>query len=198
MGGSSRRLGIDQENRLMGRGVSYCATCDGSFYRDMEVAVIGGGDTAVEDANYLSRMCKKVYLVHRRDSLRAVKSLQDEVFRNPKVEIIWDSVVEDIEGKDAVEALKLRNVRTGESSRINIEGVFVAIGINPNTKLVQGVVELSESGHIITDENMNTNIPRVMACGDIREKNLRQVVTAAADGAIAAYSAERQVDSCDC
>ena len=198
MGGSSRRLGIDQENRLMGRGVSYCATCDGSFYRDMTVAVIGGGDTAVEDAIYLSRMCKKVYLVHRRDSLRAVKSLQQEVFHNPKVEIIWDSVVEDIEGTEAVEALKIRNVKTEETSTVKIEGVFIAIGMNPNTKLVEGVVDLSESKHILTDENMNTNIPRVMACGDIREKNLRQVVTAAADGAIAAYSAERQVDSCDC
>ncbi len=198
MGGSSRRLGLDQENRLMGRGVSYCATCDGSFYRDMTVAVIGGGDTAVEDANYLSRMCKKVYLVHRRDSLRAVKSLQDEVINNPKVEIIWDSVVEDIEGTEAVEALKIKNVKTDEISTVKIEGVFVAIGINPNTKLVEGMVNLSPSRHIITDENMNTNIPRVMACGDIREKNLRQVVTAAADGAIAAYSAERQVDSCDC
>jgi thioredoxin reductase (NADPH) len=198
MGGSYRKLGLDQENRLMGRGVSYCATCDGSFYKDMTVAVIGGGDTAVEDANYLSRMCKKVYLIHRRDALRAVKSLQQEVFNNPKVEIIWDSVVEDIEGVEAVEALKIKNVKTEKLSTLKIDGVFVAIGINPNTKLVEGVIELSESGHILTDENMNTKIPRVMACGDIREKNLRQVITAAADGAIAAYSAERQVDSCDC
>ncbi len=198
MGGTSRRLGINQESKLMGRGVSYCATCDGAFYRDMTVAVIGGGDTAVEDANYLSRMCSKVYLVHRRDELRAAKSLRDEVFANPKVEILWDSVVDDILGKEEVEGLSLKNVKTGELTKIDVSGVFIAIGMNPNTKLVKGVVDLSESGHIITDENMNTNIPRVMACGDIREKNLRQVVTAAADGAIAAYSAERQVDNCEC
>lgn len=198
MGGSSRKLGLEQENRLLGRGVSYCATCDGSFYKDMTVAVIGGGDTAVEDANYLSRMCKKVYLVHRRDELRAAKSLQDEVFKNPKVEIIWDTVVEDIEGTEAVKALKIKNVKTSAVKSLDIEGVFIAVGINPNTKLVENDVELSKSGHIITDENMNTKIPRVMACGDIREKSLRQVITAAADGAIAAYSVERQVDMCDC
>lgn len=198
MGGNSRKLGLDQESRLMGRGISYCATCDGSFYRDMTVTVVGGGDTAVEDANYLSRMCKKVYIVHRRDELRAVKSLQDEVLNNPKVEIVWDSVVEDIVGTEVVEAVKVKNVKTNKITNLQSDGVFIAIGITPNTKLVEGLVELSKSGHIITDENMNTKIPRVMACGDIREKNLRQVVTAAADGAIAAYSAERQVDSCDC
>jgi len=198
MGGTARRLGMDQENRLMGRGVSYCATCDGAFYRDMTVAVIGGGDTAAEDATYLARMCKKVYMVHRRDELRAVKSLQDEVLKNPKVEVIWDTVVDDIEGTEEVKAIDLRNVKTGETRKLEVDGVFIAIGIDPNTKLVEGVVDLSKSGHILTDEDMNTNIPRVMACGDIREKNLRQVVTAAADGAIAAYSAERQVDICEC
>ncbi|MCD6321700.1 MAG: thioredoxin-disulfide reductase [Clostridiales bacterium] len=193
MGGSPRKLGLPSENNLMGRGISYCATCDGSFYRDMDVAVIGGGDTAVEDANYLSRLCKKVYLVHRRDELRATKTLQDDVFKNSKVEIVWDSVPESINGDMSVESINVKNKKTGDVRTLEVSGVFVAIGSNPNTELIKDKLKMSESGYIVTSEDMQTSIAGVFACGDIRDKLLRQVVTAAADGAIAAYAAEKYI-----
>ncbi|MBN2557919.1 MAG: thioredoxin-disulfide reductase [Clostridia bacterium] len=193
MGGSPKELGLPEESLLKGRGISYCATCDGSFYKDKTVAVIGGGDTAVEDALYLSRLCKKVYLIHRRDSLRATKSLQVELFRNKKVEIVWDSVIKGILGDQAVEGMNIANVKTNEETRIDVEGIFVAIGANPNTGLVKGKVRISDEGYIVTDEEMKTDIPGVFACGDIRQKAFRQVITAAADGAIAAYSAEKHI-----
>ena len=177
-----------------GRGVSYCATCDGALFRDMEVAIIGGGDTAVEDANYLARMCKKVTIIHRRDKLRATKVLQDKIFNNPKVEVIWDSVVDGILGQDSVEKLIVKNVKTNDLATLNIEGVFVAIGSTPNSKLISDKVKMSDYGYILTDEYMRTDIPGVFACGDIREKPLRQVVTAAADGAIAAFFAEKHIE----
>lgn len=192
-GGTARKLGLPNEEKLIGRGVSYCATCDGSFYRDKTVAIIGGGDTAVEDANYLSRLCEKVYIVHRRDELRAAKSLQTEVFNNPKVEVVWNSVVDGINGKDSLESVKLRNTKTDEITKLGLDGVFVAIGSTPNTTLVKNKIELSESGHIVTDENMQTNLPNVYACGDVREKSFRQVVTAVADGAIASFIAEKNI-----
>ena len=193
MGGSPRKLGLPSENNLMGRGISYCATCDGSFYRDMDVAVIGGGDTAVEDANYLSRLCKKVYLVHRRDELRATKTLQEDVFKNPKVEIVWDSVPESINGDMTVESINVKNKKTGDVRMLEVSGIFVAIGSNPNTELIKDKLKMSESGYIVTGEDMQTSISGVFACGDIRDKLLRQVVTAAADGAIAAYAAEKYI-----
>lgn len=194
MGASPRALGVKGEGMFKGRGVSYCATCDGALFRDMEVAIIGGGDTAVEDANYLSRMCKKVYIVHRRDELRAVKVLQDKVLGNPKIEILWNSVVDGILGNDTVEKIIIKNVKTEELSTIDVEGVFVAIGSTPNNKLIKGKVETSDYGYILTDEYMRTNIPGVFACGDLREKPLRQVVTAASDGAIAAFFAEKHIE----
>ena len=194
MGASPRALGVKGEGMFKGRGVSYCATCDGALFRDMEVAIIGGGDTAVEDANYLARMCKKVYIVHRRDELRAVKVLQDKVLNNPKIEVIWDSVVDGILGNDTVEKLIVKNVKTENLSTLDIEGVFVAIGSVPNAKLIADKVEMSNYGYILTDEYMHTNIPGVFACGDIREKPLRQVVTAASDGAIAAFFAEKHIE----
>ncbi len=193
MGGSPRKLGLPSENNLMGRGISYCATCDGSFYRDMDVAIIGGGDTAVEDANYLSRLCNKVYLVHRRDELRATKTLQDDVFKNPKVEIVWDSVPESINGDMSVESINVKNKKTGDVRTLEVSGIFVAIGSNPNTELIKDKLRLSASGYIVTGEDMQTSIAGVFACGDIRDKLLRQVVTAAADGAIAAYAAEKHI-----
>lgn len=194
MGASPRALGVKGEGTFKGRGVSYCATCDGALYKDMEVAIIGGGDTAVEDANYLARMCKKVYIIHRRDKLRATKVLQDKVFNNPKVEIIWDSVIDGILGNDTVEKLIVKNVKTDNLTTLDIEGVFVAIGSTPNAKLITDKVKMSDYGYILTDEYMRTNIPGVFACGDIREKPLRQVVTAASDGAIAAFFAEKHIE----
>ena len=193
MGGTSRKLGLKGEERLTGRGVSYCAVCDGSFYKDKTVAVIGGGDTAAEDANYLSRICSKVYLVHRRSELRAAKSLQDEVMNNPKVEIIWDSIVESINGDTGLESMNLKNVNTNEITALETDGIFVAIGAYPNTSLVKDKVQLSKTGYITTNEDMRTNIDNVFACGDIREKSFRQVVTAVSDGAIAALAAEKNI-----
>jgi len=193
MGGSPRKLGLPSENNLMGRGISYCATCDGSFYRDMDVAIIGGGDTAVEDANYLSRLCNKVYLVHRRDELRATKTLQDDVFKNHKVEIVWDSVPESINGDMSVKSINVKNKKTGDVRALEVSGIFVAIGSNPNTELIKDKLRMSQSGYIVTGEDMQTSIAGVFACGDIRDKLLRQVVTAAADGAIAAYAAEKYI-----
>lgn len=195
MGASPRELGVIGESSFRGRGVSYCATCDGALFKDMAVAVIGGGDTAVEDANYLSRMCKKVFLVHRRDELRAVKILQDKVLNNPKVEILWDSVVDGIFGNDTVEKIIIKNVKTEKLSTLNVDGVFVAVGSTPNNELIKDKLAMSDYGYILTDEYMKTNISGVFACGDIREKPLRQVVTAASDGAIAAVFAEKHIES---
>ncbi|MCX8130945.1 MAG: thioredoxin-disulfide reductase [Clostridia bacterium] len=193
MGAYPRLLGLPGEKRLTGSGVSYCATCDGAFFKNMTVAVVGGGDTAAEDALYLSRFCSKVYLIHRRDTLRAAKVLQNAMFTNSKVEFIWNSVIEDIYGKFSVEGLQLRNLRTDEVFDVQVDGLFVAVGNIPSTNLVKGKVELNQWGYIVTDENMQTNIFGVFAAGDIREKPLRQVITAASDGATAAYSAERYI-----
>lgn len=195
MGGSPRKLGFPAETEFMGRGVSYCAVCDGSFYRGQEVAIIGGGDTAVEDAVYLSRLCSKVYIIHRRDELRAAKTLQDEVVNNPKIEIVWDSVIRNINGETFVENIDISNKKTAQERTIPVSGVFVAIGTIPNAVLIKDKIKLSDSGYILTDENMQTSVSGVFACGDIREKMLRQVVTAASDGAIAAYSAEKYIGS---
>jgi thioredoxin reductase (NADPH) len=196
MGSYPRTLGLLQESKLKGRGVSYCATCDGAFYKDKTVAVIGGGNTAVEDAIYLCRMCKKVYLIHRRDELRASKLLQEAAFNEEKLEFVWNSVVEDITGDEFVTGVKVKNVKTGECTDINLEGIFMAIGTIPNSELAIGKVETTDSKYIITDDNMKTNVNGVYAAGDIRDKLLRQVVTAAADGATAAYAAEKYITEC--
>jgi len=193
MGASPRELGLPKEREFRGAGVSFCATCDGAFYKNKTVAVIGGGDTAAEDAIFLTRFCSIVFLIHRRNSLRAAKLLQEEVMNNPKIEIIWDTVVEEILGSFGVEGIRIRNLKTNDISHLKLDGIFVAIGTVPNTELVKGVVDLDENGYIITDENMATNIPGVFAAGDIRHKTLRQVITAASDGAIAAYMAERYI-----
>lgn len=190
MGASPKTLGLPKEDLFRGSGVSYCAVCDGALFKGRTVAVVGGGDTAAEDALYLSRFCPKVYLIHRREKLRASRILQKELFNNKKVEIIWDTVIEEIIGLYGVEGIRIRDVRTDKTRELAAEGLFVAIGSTPNTSLVQGKIKLDETGYIITDEKMQTNIPGVYAAGDIRSKYLRQVITAAADGAIAAYSAE--------
>lgn len=192
-GAYPRELGIEKEKKLRGAGVSYCATCDGAFYKGKTVAVVGGGNTAVEDAIYLCRFCKKVYLIHRRNELRANTLLQTAAFKQEKIEFVWDSVVEDILGDKKVEGVKVKNVKTGDFNDININGLFVAIGIVPNSKLAVGKVNTDDKGYIITDENMNTSIEGVFAAGDVRNKLLRQVVTAAADGATAAFAAEKYI-----
>lgn len=190
MGASPKTLGLPREDYFIGSGVSYCAVCDGALFKGRTVAVAGGGDTAAEDALYLSRFCPRVYLIHRRDKLRASRSLQKELYSSNKIEIIWNSVIEEIIGRYGVEGLRIRDLKTDESKELSAEGLFVAIGTTPNTSLVEGKVKLDDAGYIITDDKMQTNIPGVYAAGDIRSKYLRQVITAAADGAIAAYSAE--------
>jgi len=197
MGASPRELGLPREREMRGRGVSYCATCDGAFFRNGTVAVVGGGDTAAEDAIYLSRLCEKVYLVHRRDKLRAIMTLQHEVFNNKRIEPVLDSVVDEIIGETEVKGIWVRNVKTGERKELEVEGIFIAIGVAPNTELVKDRLLLNEDGYIITDERMRTNIPGVFAAGDLRDKVLRQVITAASDGAVAAYSAERYISEMD-
>ena len=190
-GATHRHLGIPGEEELSGMGVSYCATCDAAFFQDRTVVVVGGGNVAVEDAILLSRTCKKVYLVHRRDELRAEKILQESFFACKNVEIIWDSIPLSIEGTDKVEALKIQNNKTQEESFIETDGVFIAVGIVPGTEKFKDLVKLDEAGYIVAGEDGITSEPGIFAAGDIRTKNLRQVVTAVADGANAVASAQR-------
>lgn len=190
-GATHRHLGIPGEEELSGMGVSYCATCDAAFFQDRTVVVVGGGNVAVEDAILLSRTCKKVYLVHRRDELRAEKILQESFFACKNVEIIWDSIPLSIEGTDKVEALKIQNKKTQEESFIETDGVFIAVGIVPGTEKFKDLVKLDEAGYIVAGEDGITSEPGIFAAGDIRTKNLRQIVTAVADGANAVASVQR-------
>jgi len=198
-GAFPRPIGCKGEKEFMGKGVSYCATCDANFFEDFEVFVVGGGDAAVEEALYLTKFARKVTIIHRRDELRAAKSIQEKAFANPKVEFFWDSVVEELHGDEILSGMTVKNVKTGETRLVEADeedgmfGVFGFIGMVPNSSLYEGVLEM-ESGYIKTDENMKTNIPGVFAAGDIRVKTLRQVVTAAADGAIAAVQAEKYIN----
>jgi len=188
-GSEYRKLGIVGEERFSGHGVSYCATCDGFFFRDREVAVVGGGDTAITDALELTQHCRKVYIIHRRDQLRATKALQEKAFSQPKIELVWNTVVDEIVGDDRLRSLRLRNVKTGHPSNLEIDGVFVAVGLKPNSQLFSQLVTLDESGFIVTDELMRTSAPGIFAAGDVRQNSSRQVITAAGDGATAAGSA---------
>ena len=190
MGAAHRPLDVPGEERLKGMGVSYCATCDGAFFRGKKVAVVGGGDVALEDALFLARGCEKVYLIHRRDALRGAKSLQQKVFDTSNIEIIWDSTVEEIRGGDTVQMLQIINKKTGKTSDISLQGVFIAVGIVPNTELVRDIIECDEGGYIRATETGVTSVPGIFAAGDLRTKRLRQVVTAAADGANAIFSLE--------
>lgn len=190
-GASHALLGVPGEETFTGRGVSYCATCDGAFFRNRTAAVVGGGDVAVGDALFLSRICEKVYLIHRRNSLRAAKSLQDRLSECPNVEIIWDSVVEEICGNEQVEALKLHYLKEGRHDTIAVDGVFIAIGLKPESGLFGDIVECDEGGYIIAGEDCVTKTPGIFAAGDVRTKNLRQIVTAVADGANAVAGVER-------
>lgn len=198
-GAHSRPIGCKNEGMYIGKGVSYCATCDANFFEDFEVFVVGGGDSAVEEAMYLSKFARKVTVIHRRDELRAAKSIQEKAFANDKVEFMWDSVVEELGGDEILSSMIVKNVKTGEVRTIEADeedgmfGVFGFIGTVPNSELYKGQIEMNEAGYIITDDDMHTNIPGVYAAGDIRVKSLRQVVTAAADGAIAAIQVERSL-----
>ena len=191
-GAAHRKLEVPGEERLAGMGVSYCATCDGAFLRDKVTAVAGGGDVALEDAIFLSRICRKVYLIHRRDELRGAKSLQEAVMALDNVEILWDTVIEEIQGEGQVESLKLKNKKTGEERDLPVQGVFIAVGIMPNSQAFEGTVEM-DRGYIIAGEDCRTSVPGILAAGDVRTKQLRQIVTAAADGANAVTSAEQQI-----
>ena len=190
-GSEHRKLAVAGESKLIGRGISYCATCDGFLFRDQDVAVVGGGDTAIADALELGQHAKKVYVIHRRDHLRAGKVLQQRAFAHPKIDFIWDTVVEDVTGEPTVNAIKLRNVKTDKTSVLQLAGVFVALGLVPNSQCFSGIVKLDETGHIITDELMATSAPGIFAAGDIRKNSARQVSTAVGDGATAAISAFR-------
>ncbi len=185
------------EAEYIGKGVSYCATCDANFFEDLEVYVVGGGDAAVEEAMYLTKFARKVTLIHRRNTLRAAKSIQEKAFNNPKLEFMWDTIVEELGGDEVLSEMTVKNVKTGEITKIVAEeedglfGLFGFVGTLPNSKLFEGIVDMNEHGYIKTDEDMHTNIPGVYAVGDVRVKSLRQVVTAVADGAIAAVQIER-------
>ncbi len=189
-GAVHRKLGVPGEETLNGMGVSYCATCDGAFFRDKTVAVVGGGDVAVEDAIFLARGCRKVYVIHRRDQLRAAKTLQDSLFATEGVEMYWNGIVTRIDGENKVQRITVENTKTGESRELEVDGVFIAVGITPDTGFVKDFVELDSQGYIIAGEDGKTSVPGVFAAGDVRTKQLRQVITAAADGANCITSAE--------
>ncbi len=194
-GANFKKLAVEGEQEFIGKGVSYCATCDGPFFRNKEIAVVGGGDSALQEALYLTKFATKVNLIHRRDQFRAAKILQEKVFAEPKINIIFDSVVEKISGNLSVEQITLKNVKNNISSQLAVNGIFVFVGWLPNTKFLNNTaVKLNENGYIVTDDNMNTSVQGVFACGDVRQKILRQVVTAAGDGAIAAISAQHFIE----
>ncbi len=192
-GSVPRKAEIPGEKEFTGNGVSYCAVCDGAFYRGLKVAVLGGGDSALKEALYLTKFAEKVTIVHRRDEFRAEKITQNEVRSNPKIDFLLNSVAERIEGKDFVEKLVVKNVKTGEISELAVDGVFVFLGYIPETKPIENIVKTAEDGHIPTDSECQTNVPGLFAAGDIREKLVRQVSTAVGDGAIAAVAAEHYI-----
>jgi thioredoxin reductase (NADPH) len=195
-GARSLMLGLDAESRLIGHGLSTCATCDGFFFRGHNIAVAGGGDSAMEEAIFLSRFADKVTVVHRRHELRASKIMQDRAFANPKIEFLWDSVIEDLVGEDRLEGAIVRNIHTGATSRLDVTGVFVAIGHRPNTDLFAGLLDMDENGYIVTAAGSSaTNIEGVFACGDVQDHTYRQAITAAGSGCMAAIDAERWLEA---
>lgn len=189
-GASHAKLQVPGEEELAGMGVSYCATCDGAFFKNRTVAVVGGGDVAVEDAIFLARSCEKVYLVHRRDELRAAKILQNCVMELPNVEILWDTVVTAIEGEGQTESTTLRNVKNGVEEKKAVDGVFIAVGIHPNSAFAEGLLDMDENGYIKAGEDGKTSVPGIFAAGDVRTKRLRQIITAVSDGANAVTSVQ--------
>ena len=199
-GAFPKPIGCENEGKFTGKGISFCATCDAAFFEDMEVYVVGGGDSAGEEAMYLTKFARKVTIIHRRNELRAAKSIQEKAFANPKIAFMWDSVVTAVDGDELLNSMTVKNVKTGELTKIEADeddgifGLFGFIGYNPNSSLFEGMLDM-ENGYIKTDDNMHTNIPGVFAAGDIRVKSLRQVVIAAADGAIAAMQAEHYISN---
>ncbi len=194
-GAQSLMLGLEAEGRLLGHGLSTCATCDGFFFRDHNIAVVGGGDSAVEEASFLTKFAEKVTLIHRRDSLRASKIMQDRAVANPKIEFLWNHTVTEIHGDTKVEGIEVENVLTGEKSNLDVTGVFVAIGHRPNTDLFKGLLEMEDSGYLITDRGSATNVEGVFACGDVQDHVYRQAITAAGSGCMAAIDAERWLEA---
>ena len=195
-GASAKYLGLESEKRFLGRGVSACATCDGAFFKNQPVAIVGGGDTAMEEANFLTRFASKVYLIHRRDSFRASKIMADRAMKNPKIEILWNTVVNEIVGETSVTGVKLENLKTGEKADLKVDGYFAAIGHEPNTKLFKGQIELNDVGYILTKGKTTwTSVEGVFASGDVQDPIYRQAVTAAGSGCMAAIDAERWLES---
>ena len=194
-GGAPRHLGVPGEEALSGMGVSYCATCDGAFFKNKTVAVVGGGDVAVEDAIFLARICKRVYVIHRRDQFRASKSISSRLLALENVTVLWDSVVDNIVGEDKVEKIEVTNIKTQEKDNYDVAGVFIAVGYLPSSDIYQKVVATDEAGYIVAGENCETNIPGVFAAGDVRTKELRQILTAAADGANAITGVEKYLNN---
>ena len=195
-GAQSLMLGLDKEKELLGHGLSTCATCDGFFFRGQEIAVVGGGDSAIEEATFLTKFASKVTLIHRRDSLRASKIMQDRALSNPKISPLWNTVVDDLLGTDHLEGAIVRNVVTGEVSTLAVTGLFVAIGHRPNTDLFQGVLDMEDNGYLITRPGSSyTNVPGVFACGDVQDHTYRQAITAAGSGCMAAIDCERWLEA---
>lgn len=194
-GAKINKLGVPGEEEFAGRGVSYCAVCDGAFFRDQDVVVIGGGDAAVDEGLYLTRLVSNVTIIHRRDELRASKILQERAFANEKVSFLWDTVVKEIQGDGVVSKVLVENVKSGEQSENSTNGVFVYVGSKPNTDFIKGLVDMDEAGHILADLHMATSVPGIYAAGDVRQASYRQAVTAAGDGCTAALAAEKYIES---
>jgi len=190
-GSERHKLGIPGEEKFAGKGVSYCATCDGAFFREQPVAVVGGGDTAITEALHLTKFASKLTVIHRRDQLRAPRILQERAFAEPKIEFLWNTVVDEIEGGDVVERLRLHHVHTGEKITLELTGIFVSVGLKPNTDYLKGILPLDPDGHIITNDKMETEISGIFAAGDVRRDSVRQAITAAGDGATAAIYAQK-------
>jgi thioredoxin reductase (NADPH) len=190
-----RKLGVPGEKEFAGKGVSYCATCDGAFFKDSQIIVVGGGDSALTEALYLTKFVKELTIIHRRDALRGTKIYQERVFANPKIKLLWNSVIQEIKGDSIVRSALIKNLKTGEVTEISIEGVFLFVGLSPRTQFLKGLVNLDEAGYIITDENGETSVKGIFAAGDCRKKLLRQIATAVGDGAMAAFATEKYLES---
>ncbi len=194
-GANPRKLMVEGEEKLAGMGVSYCATCDGAFFRNKITAIVGGGDVAVEDAIFLARLCKKVYVIHRRNEFRAERSYINKLMSLENVEIIWDSAVKEIKGKEQVEQITIKNLKTEESMELDVDGIFIAVGNTPSSEVYKDIIQMDSNGYIIAGENCDTNIPGVFAAGDIRTKELRQIITAASDGANSITAVEKYLNT---